>query len=81
MISIVPYITTDEQLVATKLAVSVDNLTNVSVDAIWSLYDENDEPVDNGRYSLAGGDFAAWQADAGYAVTYVMQQKSLTALN
>lgn len=78
MKKIQPYPTTDEQLVATSIDVKTDNITDVSIDAFWTLYDASGGMVDEGNYQLAGADFAAWQADKGYAETYVLNAKCCT---
>ena len=80
MIQIQPYTTTDAQLIAVGLDVKTVNLTDVSIDAFWTLYDVAGNTIDEGSYQLAEDDFTAWQLDNGYAAIYIMKQKEIYAV-
>lgn len=78
MIQIQSYITTDEQLTATQLDIRSEGACDIYVDIVWHLYDSNGGYVDDGRFTLSGDDFTAWQANEAYGETYVMNQKGIT---
>ena len=77
MIRIKPYTTTDGDLVAVQLDVKEANISDVSVDAIWTLYDKDGNHVNDGRLQLADGDFVAYRQTTGYLEKYVMEVKGL----
>lgn len=81
MIQIQPFVTTNENLIATQLEVSKGDINDVSVDAAWRLYDSNGGYVNNGAMQLGGDDFAAYLENEGYLIEYVVKTLGLTIIN
>lgn len=82
MKNIQPIPFTDNGFTITQLDTDTANLTDVSIDILWYVYDEHDMLVDEGRIQIAGDEFAAYQADPiNYPYNYVSLQKGLTIIN
>jgi hypothetical protein len=77
MIQIQPYKATDKDILATQLEIHTENLIELTVDAVWFLYDDAGQYVNDGRMQLAGDDFIAYLSDNEYAIDYIINQKGI----
>jgi hypothetical protein len=77
MIQIQPYKATDKDILATQLEIHTENLTELTVDAVWFLYDDAGQYVNDGRMQLAEDDFIAYLSDNEYAIDYIINQKGI----
>lgn len=78
MAQIYPKPWTNENLIATQLDTDIANETDISVDILWYLFDENGKPIDEGRVQIADEDFASYNADkVDFPVVFIMHKLGL----
>jgi hypothetical protein len=81
MMKIQPIQFTDAPVLAVTLNVETGNVTDISVDCHWFLYDADGQYIDDGISTATDEDFVQIMADGAHAFVFIAQQKGLTIVN